>query len=102
MLTALSSYRTQQRPAAHQANIAWLYSNPEASSRGSGDFGEYFKGAEERARQLGYILDEINIRGEYEDPKRLRRLLDARAISPAWSCPRARWKLRFRTSSIST
>jgi LacI family transcriptional regulator len=81
MLTALSSYRTQQRPAAHQANIAWLYANAEASSRGFGDFGEYFKGAEERARQLGYILDEINIRGEYEDPKRLRRLLDARNIT---------------------
>ncbi len=82
MLAALSSYRTQQRPAAHQANIAWLYNNPEASTKGSfGDFGDYLKGAAARAQQLGYILDEINISGEYEDPKRLRRLLDARNIT---------------------
>lgn len=81
MLTALSAYRTAQRPAAHQANIAWLYNNVDSSSKGLGDFGAYYWGAEKRARELGYILDEISIRGEYTDPKRLRRLLDARNIT---------------------
>jgi DNA-binding LacI/PurR family transcriptional regulator len=84
MLTALSSYRTQQRPAAHQANIAWLYGHPHAISigrGGAGDFGSYYQGAEARAHELGYVLDEISIIGEYADPKRLRRLLDARNIT---------------------
>jgi len=81
MLSALSSYRTQQRPAAHHANIAWLYSHPAATSKGGGDFGLYYHGAEDRARQLGYILDEINITGEYADERRLRRLLEARNIT---------------------
>jgi DNA-binding LacI/PurR family transcriptional regulator len=81
MLTALSSYRSQQRPAAHHANIAWLYSHLDATSKGKGDFATYYCGAEDRARQLGYILDQINITGEYADPKRLRRLLEARNIT---------------------
>lgn len=81
MLTALSSYRTQQRPAAHQANIAWLYTDRFPTSRGWGDFAAYYHGAEDRSRELGYVLDEINIAGEYCDPKRLRRLLDARNIT---------------------
>jgi DNA-binding LacI/PurR family transcriptional regulator len=81
MLTALSSYRTQQRPAAHHANIAWLYTDRFPMSKGWGDFALYYRGAEERSRQLGYILDEVDIAGEYADPKRLRRFLDARNIT---------------------
>jgi len=81
MLAALSSYRAQQRPAAHQANIGWLHTDVESTSRGKGNFGDYFTGAANRARELGYILDEINIAGEYRDPKRLRRLLEARNIT---------------------
>jgi DNA-binding LacI/PurR family transcriptional regulator len=81
MLTALSSYRAQQRPATHQANIGWLYTDKYLPGKGWGDFHHYYEGAKARANELGYILDEINIAGEYADPKRLRRLLEARNIT---------------------
>jgi LacI family transcriptional regulator len=81
MLAALSSYRKQQRPAAHQATIAWLLGSPAASKKGEGDFKNYYLGAEARALELGYVLEEIDIKGELGNPKRLRRLLDARNIT---------------------
>lgn len=80
MLTALSSYRKQNRPAAYHANIAWLYTSPHATRTGWGDFGLYYKGAQERAKQLGYMLDEISLVGKTEF-RWLRRLLDARNIT---------------------
>jgi DNA-binding LacI/PurR family transcriptional regulator len=80
MLTALSSYRKQRRPAAYHANIAWLINNPGAGSTAIGDFRCYYDGAKARAEQLGYVLEEINLL-EYADPKRLRRLLEARNIT---------------------
>jgi LacI family transcriptional regulator len=81
MLTALSSYRAQQRPATHQANIGWLFTDRNSLAKGWGDFYRYHEGAKSRASELGYILDDINIAGEYADPKRLRRLLEARNIT---------------------
>src|SRR5471032_71679 len=57
LLTALASYRSQNRPAAYHANIAWLTSSPHGGKDGWGDFGLYYKGAEARATQLGYVLD---------------------------------------------
>ena len=81
MLTALSSYRKQNRPAAYHANIAWLRASSASGSSGSGDFGLYFKGAQARARQLGYMLDEIDLNEGKGDLKWLQRLLDARNIT---------------------
>jgi LacI family transcriptional regulator len=80
MLTALSSYRQQKRPAAYHANIAWLVNSPVAGSKGVGDFLCYYEGAKARAAQLGYVLEEINL-VEYADFNRLRRLLEARNIT---------------------
>ena len=81
MLMALSSYKKQQRPAAHQATIAWVIGSPAATKTGEGDFMGYYLGAEARAQQLGYVLETIDIKGELGEPKRLRRLLEARNIT---------------------
>jgi DNA-binding LacI/PurR family transcriptional regulator len=81
ILSALSSYRNRRRPVAHQANIGWLYTDVSLTMKGWGEFGVYVASAAERARQLGYILDEINIADEFADPKRLGRLLNARNIT---------------------
>jgi DNA-binding LacI/PurR family transcriptional regulator len=81
MLTALSSYRKQNRPAAYHANIAWLRTGVESGSSGSGEFGLYFQGAQTRAKQLGYMLDEIDLNERKNDLKWLQRLLEARNIT---------------------
>jgi len=81
MLTALASYRKRQRPAAYKANLAWLNSHPHSGSAGSGDFLLYFEGARDRARKLGYVLEEIHVPEETRNFRSLRRLLRARTIT---------------------
>ena len=81
MLAALSSYRQRRRPPAYHANLAWLFSHPDACSTGWGDLRSYYEGARDRARQLGYVLEEIPFTMESRDYKRLRRLLNARNIT---------------------
>jgi len=81
LLTALASYRSQNRPASYHANIGWLTSSPHAGKMGLGDFHLYYKGAEARAKQLGYVLDEVNLLGDHKDYKWLQRLLSARNIT---------------------
>jgi DNA-binding LacI/PurR family transcriptional regulator len=103
MLMALSSYRKLRRPAAYQANIAWLTENPHPANSIQGDFGLYFQGAAARARELGYVLEEISLIGENQNPTRLRRLLEARSITglllaPSWVTGR---ELKFDLSRYS-
>ena len=89
MLTALSSYRKQQRPAAYQANIAWLADWSVGADRPWDDFALYHHGAASRAQELGYKLDDINLLGENKNVKNLRRLLDARNITGLLLAPRS-------------
>ncbi len=80
MLSALSSYRKSNRPAAYQANIGWLASHPLGTKDYAG-FSHYFDGAQLRAQQLGYVLDEISLLDYDKDFRRLKRLLEARNIT---------------------
>jgi DNA-binding LacI/PurR family transcriptional regulator len=96
MLTALSSYRKQNRPEAYHANIAWLCTSSASGSLGTGDFGLYFKGAQARARQLGYMLDEIDLNEGKGDLKWLERILEARNITGLILTPAASTGSVFR------
>ena len=81
MLSALSAYRKSQRPAAYHANLGWInnYAEPERLYD-VGDFARYHAGAKQRARELGYVLEEICLRDFAYNMDRLRRMLDARGI----------------------
>ncbi len=49
MLTALSSYRKQNRPEAYHANIAWLCTSSASGKFGDGRFWSVFQKAPRRA-----------------------------------------------------
>jgi hypothetical protein len=80
LLTALSSYRKQSRPAAYQANIAWIMGSPNAGPV-RGEFDLYFDGAQMRAKQFGHMLDQIDLTGMNMNLEWLQRLLKGRNIT---------------------
>lgn len=59
-MTALTAYRNSIRPVHYQATLAWVNNWPGQSEiRRIKTFDLYFQGAVERARQLGYRVDEL-------------------------------------------
>lgn len=104
MLSALASYSMRQRPLAYQANIGWINSHIHPKQMHQLDFQRYFEAGESRARELGYILEEINL-SEYDyRPSRIKRALDARGIKGLLLPPAARsntfLKLDWREFSL--
>ncbi|MDP0495280.1 MAG: LacI family DNA-binding transcriptional regulator [Verrucomicrobiota bacterium JB024] len=80
-LTALSAYRRQSAPTRYQATLAWLVNEGENPHwRKSSTFRHYFEGAERRAAQLGYRLEEHRLQCEGMTPQRLSQMLRARNI----------------------
>jgi LacI family transcriptional regulator len=81
MLTALNAYCRSKRVPKFQAVIAWINNWPDryALQRIPG-FREYYRGALDRAEQLGYVLEEFWLREKGITPARLVRILKARNI----------------------
>lgn len=79
------AYRTSRRPTAFHASIAWL--NPSRTRtvwRQFRAYVDYFNGAANRARQLGFHLEEIILPGDGEkaaDEARITSILETRNIN---------------------
>jgi len=94
-LSALNAYRQSKRGTKYQATLAWINAFPdqtifhstEKSVFQSGEFGAYFHGAHERARELGYTLEEFRVPCK-EDWKRLAQTCKARRIEGILVPPR--------------
>lgn len=81
MLRALSAYRTTRRPAAFHSVIAWLNPSPvKADWRKYRTFRDYFSHAEQRARKLGFQLEEITLPVSGKGAARVTAMLKARNI----------------------
>lgn len=82
MLSALAAYRTRRRPAAFHSVIAWL--NPSlrrAEWRRFRTYRMYYESAADRARELGYQLDEVVLPRSGAGAARVTTMLNARNIS---------------------
>ena len=80
-LAGLSAYRKTQRPAKFQATLAWLSNYPEGESwRNFPAFRGYFEGATERARELGYRLEEFRLHTPGMTCARMENILAARNV----------------------
>ncbi len=81
ILSALVAYRTTSRPITFQAKIAWFngYADRKAV-RSIKTLNEYWEGANERADELGYKLEEFWLHEPGLTPSGLRRRLLARGI----------------------
>ncbi len=90
MLKALASYRKSQRPPAFQSTLAWINNWPQPSEFHSfALYHSFYKGAKERAQELGFTLDEINLASLNYQQKLLQKLLTTRnikgiLIAPVW------------------
>ncbi|AHF90245.1 transcriptional regulator [Opitutaceae bacterium TAV1] len=79
MLTALNVYRQSRRGAAFQAGLAWLNAFAEREMLlDNPDCVLYRKGAETRARESGFSLEEFWLREPGMTPQRLAQILTSR------------------------
>lgn len=103
-LTGLSAYRKTRRPAKFQASLAWLSNYPDGESwRHFPAFAGYFEGATQRARELGYRLEEFRLRSPNMTCARMENILAARNIGGILVAPQpqAGTKLEFRFDRFS-
>lgn len=80
-LSALNAYRKAKLQAHYQSTIAWIDNwSGEYRLRDQPTFDEYFRGASERARELGYNVEEFSLKRDNLTPDQLSRILRNRGI----------------------
>ncbi len=80
-LSALIAYRSRKRVPAYQGTIAWLNGSTHREYvKTLPTVAEYLAGAQERAKELGYQLEEVWLFEQGLTPEGLRRRLQARGI----------------------
>lgn len=80
-LSALNAYRKTKLRVHFQSTIAWIDNWPgPLLLRAQPTFNEYFLGAQERARQLGYELEEFSLGKEGTSGPRFSKILQSRGI----------------------
>lgn len=103
-LSGLSAYRKTRRPPKFQASLAWLSNYPAGQSwRNFPAFRGYFEGATERARELGYRLEEFRLHTPGMTCSRMENILAARNVSGVLVAPQplAGTKLEFNFARFS-
>ncbi len=82
MLASLASYRSSLRPVAFRSTIAWVTNFPTRHGwKAAQFFHDCYLGAEERARTLGFKLEEFWLRERGMNPARASQILRARNIA---------------------
>ena len=82
-LTALNAYRKTKLPVRYKSTIAWIdtWQDEQEMLRDQPTFNEYFRGASERAQQLGYEIEEFSLYDNGMSPERLSKILQNRGIT---------------------
>ncbi len=87
-LAALNAYRAQARPRQFQGTLAWLTSFPSADGwRDMIHLDAYFEGAETRAGELGYRLENFWLSEPGLTAKRAARILLTRGVQGLIAAP---------------
>lgn len=96
-LSGLASYRNRKRSATYHGQIAWLVNNEEAPYpwRKYPHYLDYFHGAQKRAEQFGYRLDEFSFNHNSTSTAQLRRTLHNRNVTGILLCPQPRAEVVF-------
>lgn len=80
-LSALNAYRKTKLPVHYQSTIAWIDNwQGYHRLRDQPTFEEYYQGASNRARQLGYELEEFRMEEYGASPQRVSKMLQSRGI----------------------
>ncbi len=80
MLGALAAYRKSKKPTTFQETLAWVTNHPTRDDWKNLSTTRYFSGAQQRATELGFKLEEFWLREPGLDPKRASSILLARGI----------------------
>lgn len=81
VLNALNVYRQSRRPTRFQSTIAWINNWPVKDElRRIRSFADYFEGASERARQLGYQIEDFWMHAPGMTPAAATSILHARGV----------------------
>ncbi|MGE9290248.1 MAG: LacI family DNA-binding transcriptional regulator [Puniceicoccales bacterium] len=88
LLSALSKYRNDQAPQSYKGTLAWVCSSSTNEPwSGITPYYEYYLGACEQAKKLGYNIEEIDIQREQLSSQRLDGILSARGTHGILLCP---------------
>ncbi|EIQ01939.1 transcriptional regulator [Opitutaceae bacterium TAV1] len=100
-LTRLAAYRYQTRPAEFRATLAWLSNDRAGESwKDSAAFRDYHAGATERARQLGYLVEDHALRAPRMTPARMASILVSRGIEGLLVAPQPAPDMRMEDFSF--
>ncbi len=81
-MAALSAYRNAVRPVHYQSTLAWVNNWPvRTDMRAVRTFDLYYEGVLERARQLGFRIDELWLHAPGMTPDSAHAILKARNIT---------------------
>ena len=94
-LVALSHYRSKSKVEKIVAAMAWVTNHPTADGWKSKMCLDYWKGASERAQQLGYQINEFWLGDPKISPERLKGILQARGIRGLIFAPQAQYHTRI-------
>ncbi len=97
MLSAMSVYRQSIKPPKYRGALAWIENHPTRDGcKKIIAFKDYFLGASERAKELGYILETFWLRESKLTHQRVSRMLVARNIHGLLVAPQPRGRVRLR------
>jgi LacI family transcriptional regulator len=88
MLSALNAYRQSKRRPKYRATLAWInnWPDPDALLKIS-TFRQYYEGACDRSRQLGYAVEEFWLHKEGMNRERMMGIFKARNIQGLLMAP---------------
>lgn len=96
MVQALAAYRTSIKSAADHGTIAWLTNDREPLIGPNYHFTRYVGGANARAAELGYRMEEFVLRAHGMTPRRMVHILQARGITGVIVAPQPPDRIRAR------
>lgn len=96
MVKALSVYRTGLRSSTYHATLAWLTGGDYPIYRPEFQFFGFFEGARQRAKELGYLLEEFPLKQAAMSHRRFSEMLQTRGISGILVAPQPLNRSRVR------
>jgi LacI family transcriptional regulator len=96
LVQALAVYRHAIRPASYRATLAWLVNDDQSAFQPGYNFTPYLVGAQRRAGELGYKLEEFLLRAPGMSPAQMTRILENRGIVGILIPPQPSARMRAR------
>ncbi len=96
MLSALSKYRNTDVQKSYQGTLAWVsHSEADVPWNSITPYHQYYLGAVDQAKRLGYNIEAIDVQQQELSSERLDGILNARGIKGLLVCPPVKSNQQF-------